>query len=119
MKSARASSSRPSRYATAPRLIYPAAVDVLLSISDPGPLATASGDACAELFVNRLVNQVGPEGHVAESNAGCVGQGVRQRRRHRVDRALAHALGAQRSDRVVGVREMNLRSRDIGVSGNA
>src|SRR5688572_20750363 len=99
--------------------MYPAAVDVLLSIRRCNSLPTASGYARAELLVDRLVDEIWPEWQVTEANPRGVRQCVRQCRRHRVDRALAHSLGSQRPDCIVRVREENLRARDIGVGGNA
>ena len=61
---------------------------------------------------DRPVDQVGPEREIAEPDPRRVLESVCQRRRDRVDRALTHTLGAERTGAVVGVGEVDLGARD-------
>ena len=69
---------------------------------------------------NAPVDPIGRQRRVVKAHAGGVGQRVGQRRRDWIDRRLAHRLGAERTERVVRVGEIDLGTlRDVGIGRNA
>src|SRR5215213_7408058 len=66
-----------------------------------------------------MVDEIRAERQTAEADAGGVLQRIGQRRGDRVDRALPHPLGSERSNRVICIREIDLTPRDVGVGRDA
>ena len=55
---------------------------------------------------------------LAETHPGRIGDRVDQRRCHRIERALAHRLRAERANAIHGVGKQHLGARQIGPGGD-
>src|SRR5882757_7572595 len=66
------------------------------------------------------VNPIRRHRRVMETDSGGVGQRVRECRRDRINRRLAHGLGAEWTERVVGLRKVDFVAlRNVGKSRDA